>query len=388
VPWKVDTVMDQRMEFVSRRLRGERLTDLCAEFGISLKTGKKFYARYRQLGPAALADQSRRPHQSPRRTVAETAERLIEARRAHPTWGPHKLKTILERQHGIKLPAPSTIGDILKRHGLVEPRRRRRTAPPRLGGLRLALAPNEVWCTDYKGQFRMRSSAYCYPLTVTDQFSRFILGCDGFHRIDADEAKGAFTEVFRKYGLPKMMRTDNGPPFASTGLAGLSELSVWWMRLHIELERIDPGKPQQNGCHERMHRTLKRETTRPPGKNLLQQQERFDLFVDEFNYRRPHQGIEQRFPSDLYRPSLRPFPESLPEPEYPLHDDLLTIHRCGHLYVSGRSYFISRALAHQPVGLREEDDGRWLITFLDLDLGHIDLQRRQFIPINALPPQS
>jgi len=388
LPWKVDSVMDQRMEFVSRRLRGERLTDLCAEFGISLKTGKKFCARYRQLGAAALVDQSRRPHHSPRQTAAETAELLVQTRRTHPTWGPHKLKAMLERQQGIKLPAPSTIGDILKRHGLVEDRKRRRCAPPRATGLRAATGPNEVWCADYKGQFRMGSGAYCYPLTMTDLYSRFIVACDGFSRIDGDDAQSAFTEAFRKYGLPQVLRTDNGAPFASTGLAGLTSLSAWCTRLGIELERIDPGKPQQNGCHERMHRTLKRETTRPAGKNLLQQQERFDTFVDEFNHRRPHQALQQQFPADWYVPSPRRFPERLPEPEYPLHDDTLVLHRCGHLHFGRRSYFVSKALAHQPVGVREEEDGRWLVSFLHLDLGHIDVQTHDFVPMDALPPQS
>lgn len=388
MPWKVDTVMDQRMEFVSRRLRGERLTDLCAEFGISEKTGKKFMARYRDEGARGLHDQSRRPHSSPRRTAEAVTTLLVEARRAHPTWGPHKLKAMLERQHSTKLPAPSTIGDILKRHGLVEPRKRRRCVPPRPTRLREATAPNDIWCIDYKGQFRMGKGGHCYPLTMTDQHTRFLLVCDAFSRISADEAQASCTDVFRRYGLPVVLRSDNGAPFASTGLAGLSTLSVWWLRLGIELERIDPGKPQQNGRHERMHRTLKRETARPAGLNLLQQQERFDRFIDEFNRRRPHQAIDLRCPADLYVPSTRPFPERLVDPEYPTHDDSLLVHRCGHIYVGRRSYSLSRALAHQVVGLREEDDGRWLVSFLHLDLGYIDAQRREFVPMDALPPQS
>ena len=388
MPWKEGTIMDQRIEFVSRRLRGERLTDLCAEFGISEKTGKKFMARYRELGAGGLADQSRRPRSSPSRTPEAMTELIVAARRAHPTWGPHKVKAILERQHSTKLPAPSTIGDILKRHGLVEPRKRRRCAP-RPTPLADAAAPNDVWCIDYKGEFRLhRSSSYCHPLTLSDQFSRYLLGCDGFSRISTDDAQEACTDAFRRYGLPIWMRSDNGPPFASTALAGLSTLSVWWLRLGIKLQRIEPGKPQQNGRHERMHRTLKRETTRPPAPNLLQQQERFDDFVDEYNHRRPHQALDMRTPAELYAPSSRAFPVRLDDPEYPLHDDALTVHRCGHIQVGRRSYFLTKALAHQIVGIREEDDGRWLVSFLAADLGHIDLQLRQFVPIELLPPQS
>jgi transposase InsO family protein len=313
---------------------------------------------------------------------------LVEARRAHPTWGPHKLKAMLERQHSTSLPAPSTIGDILKRHGLVEPRKRRRCAPPRATRLREATAPNDIWCVDYKGQFRMGKGGHCYPLTLTDQHTRYLLSCEAFSRISTDEAQAACTDAFRRYGLPEVIRSDNGAPFASTGLAGLSTLSVWWLRLGITLERIDPGKPQQNGRHERMHRTLKRETARPARANLLQQQERFDHFVDEFNLRRPHQALGLRCPADLYVPSTRPFPEQLEDPEYPTHDDALAVHRCGHVFIGGRSYFLTRALAHQVVGVREEDDGRWLVSFLALDLGHIDLQLRAFVPMEALPPQS
>ena len=387
MPWKVGTVMDQRIEFVSRRLRGERLTDLCAEFGISEKTGKKFMARYRELGPTGLEDQSRRPRSSPRRTSDATTELVVEARRAHPTWGPHKIKAVLERQHSTRLPAPSTIGDILKRHGLVEPRKRRRSAP-RPMPLADATAPNDVWCIDYKGEFRLHgSSSYCHPLTLTDQFSRYLLGCDGFSRISTEDAQEACTDVFRRHGLPLWMRSDNGPPFASTALAGLSTLSVWWLRLGIKLQRIEPGKPQQNGRHERMHRTLKHETTRPSAPNLLQQQQRFDDFVDEYNHRRPHQALDMRMPADVYVSSPRPFPEKLEELDYPLHDDALVVHRCGHIYVGGRSYFLTRALAHQLVGIREEDDRRWLVSFLDLDLGYIDLQLQEFLPMEPLPLQ-
>lgn len=373
MPWKGQTPVDLRMEFMSRLNRGEKMTDLCVEYGVSRKTGQKLKQRYEQLGVLGLVDQSRAPKHIPHKTPPEVVELLAAERRQHPTWGPKKLKEVLEERLGHVLPASSTIGDILVRQGLTERRRTRPRHRPQPTGLRQAEAPNDVWCIDYKGQFRLGHASYCYPLTVTDQFSRYILGCDGMANIDEDQARESLEMIFREYGLPSVMRSDNGVPFASIGLRGLSKLSVYWLRLGIVPERIRPAHPQENGRHERMHRTLKRETTRPPRTNLLQQQEAFDAFVDEFNRERPHEGIDMKRPAELYTASLRPYPERLPDVDYSTYDDVLKVASNGGIRMALRkSIHLSSALAGEYVGIREEDDGRWIVSFMHLELGHIE----------------
>ena len=325
MPWKARKPVDLRMEMMVRLSNGEKLTDLCREYGISRKTGEKFKKRFREQGPTGLEDQRRAPKFIPHKTPAELVAVLIAERRLHPTWGPKKLKDILERRLERPLPAPSTIGDILVEHGLVVPRRKRRRHVPSPTGHREATAPNEVWCIDYKGQFRLGDGTHCYPLTVTDQFSRYIVGCEGMGAISDEAARDVCEELFRTFGVPAVMHSDNGVPFACTGLAGLTKLSAYWLRLGITLERSRPAHPQDNGRHERMHRTLKAETTRPARNNLLQQQERFDQFVDEFNTQRPHEGIDMKRPADLYIPSAQKHPEFLPDPDYSTYDDVLRV---------------------------------------------------------------
>ena len=388
MPWKTSRPVDLKLEFVRRLKAGERMTDLCVEYGIHRQTGYEVQARYEAGGVEALLPRSRAPRHIPHRTPSELVELIIAGRKAHPTWGPKILKGILEKQHDVRLPAPSTIGDILKRAGLVDGTKRQRSrARPLPTGLREAKAPNDLWCADYKGQFRLGDSSYCYPLTMTDQLSRKILCCDAMPAIDEDQACESSLQTFRRYGLPWAMRTDNGGPFASTALARLTRLSVLWLRLGIELERITPGEPQENGRHERMHRTLKLETARPPGANILQQQERFDRFVAEFNGVRPHQALGLKPPDAIYEPSTRPLPEKLPSPEYPLHDDVGIVTQSGVLAFARRErYYLCPALAGQEVGLRELDDGRWLVTFVQLDLGYINRKTRKFETIAATPP--
>ena len=362
------------------------MSDLCREYEISRKTGHKVWKRYRVLGAAGLADQSRAPKQIPHRTTGEAVEAILAMRARYPTWGPKKLKQVLEAELGHVFPAPSTIGDVLRKHGLVTQCRQRPRHVSRPTGLQQARSANDVWCADYKGQFRLGDGSYCYPLTITDQHSRFILACEGMGAIREEQAREVFEDVFRERGLPVVVRTDNGTPFATTGLAGLSKLSVYWRLLGVGHERIRPAHPEENGRHERMHRTLKLETTRPARANLLQQQERFDSFLAVFNAKRPHEALDMRPPADVYTCSTRPYPSALPEPSYPFHDDALYVSKTGFLRILARgSVYISAALAGQLVGIREEIDGRWLVSFLDLNLGHVS-QDRSFVPF-ALPPQ-
>lgn len=358
---------------MKRVMKGETVAQLCREFGISRKTGDKFKQRYKRFGEAGLRDLSRAPKVIPHRTPPEVVALLIEEKKRHPSWGPKKVKNVLEVRLHCELPAVSTIGDILERAGLVAKRSRRRLVPPRPTTLREALAPNDVWCIDYKGQFRLGDRSLCYPLTVTDQRSRFLLGCEAMAAIFDEEARESCEEIFRRYGLPKAMRSDNGIPFASNGLANLTRLSAYWLQLGIELERIRPAHPEENGQHERMHRTLKFETTRPPRSNLLQQQERFDEFIDEFNNDRPHEAIGMKRPAQLYRASPRKLPPVLPDLTYPQHDDMLVVGRGGYVDFRRRRTYLSAALANQTLGIREELSGRWLVTFATRDLGYLDI---------------
>jgi transposase InsO family protein len=384
MPWKVQDAMNLKREFVRRLEAGERMSDLCREYGISRETGYTLQRRFSVEGEGGLVPRSRAPKHSRNRASPEVVELVLRARRRHPTWGPRKLKKALERQHRTTLPATSTIGGWLKSHGLVEPRRRPKTVPQRMFHLREATQPNSLWCIDYKGDFRLGDGSRCYPLTLTDQFSRFVLTCDGMASIDGEAALESTLHAFRRYGLPEMIRSDNGAPFASAlGLAGLSRLAAAWMRLGIRLERIDPGHPEQNPRHERMHKTLKQDTTRPAAANLLAQQERFDRWVEEFNTVRPHEGIDDRVPTDLYLPSTRRFTGVFPAPSYPLHDDIAVVYSNGHLRVGRHHFFLSGALAGQPIGIREQDDDRWLLTFMDLDLGHLEPRTGKFSPMST-----
>lgn len=390
--WKESSVVNERMGFITRLNAGERMSDLCLHYGISRKTGYKFKERFEQLGLIGLGDQSRAPIRS-RRLRGPVADLVLELRRKHPTWGPRKLVEVLRRLHpGIPLPGTTAVGSLLYREGLVTPQRRRNRVPSFPDHLTQAASANEVWCADYKGQFRLGNANYCYPLTVSDDATRFLIGIDAFERINCEEARIAFEEAFMKYGLPKVIRTDNGAPFASCGLFGLTRLSVFWIKQGIRPERIKSGEPQQNGRHERMHRTLKAETTRPAARNLLQQQERFDCFVETYNNVRPHEALGMTTPVTVYQPSSRIFiAKAL---DYPLHDDVVKVDRSGHTNVirrRGGSFFVSGALAGERIGIRELEDETWLLTFAGIDLGVYDAQSHFFqqadIPVSA-PPET
>jgi transposase InsO family protein len=384
MPWKVSHLMSERMDLVLRLEKGERMTDLCQELGISRKTGYKFWERYQAQGLRGLEDASRAPKRVACKTSREVEQVLVRARKAHPHWGGRKLKAVLERNEQTKLPSAGTIAAVLKRNGLVVARKRRRRPSAYEGALSQAEAPNEVWGVDYKGQFRLGNGQYCYPLTATDLCSRYLLTTEALDSTDEASAREVFEQVFQEYGLPVVIRSDNGTPFASQGLWGLTKLSAWWLRLGIKHQRTEPAHPEQNGCHERMHRTMKAETTRPARHNSLQQQERFDEFRQEFNEERPHEALQMRRPGEVYRPSERRFPANLPDVSYPLHDDVLRVGRNGHIRLPrGRQVFLSYALADQPVGLREQDDGRWLVTFMTLNLGSYEPRTGSFEPTIA-----
>jgi putative transposase len=355
---------------MERLAQGERMVDLCREYGISRKTGSKFKARFDRLGVAGLTDQSRAPHVIPHKTPPEVMALILDERRAHPTWGARKIKAVLEHRLGRPMPSHGAIERALGKAGLLKHRRKRRPdhrAQPT--NLREVSAINQVWAIDYKGQFRLGDRTRCYPLTITDLHSRYILACEGMAAISDEETREVCEEVFRTWGLPKAIRSDNGAPFASIGLGGLTRLSAYFLRLGIQLERIRPAHPQENGRHERMHRTLKAETTRPARKNLLQQQECFDNWVNEFNQERPHEAIGMKRPAEVFEPSTTPLPNPLPELDYPNHDDAIRVSRWGYIRIAGiGSIRLTLALAGEHVGIREQDDGRYLVSFAGVDL--------------------
>jgi len=374
--------MDERMRFVIRLKDGESMAALCREFQISRKTGYKIFERYEECGLEGLSDRTRRPFRYANQLPAQVEAAIVAARRERPSWGARKIRERLLRRlpHGVKIPATSTIHAVLDRHGLIARAIRRRT---RTQGTALSegLNPNDLWCTDYKGEFMLGNRRYCYPLTTTDHASRFLLLCEGMESNAEMPAFTAFECLFKERGLPRAIRSDNGVPFASpNGLFNLSKLSVWWLRLGISIERIKPGHPQQNGRHERMHLTLKQEATRPPGANLLQQQAKFDLFLEDYNQHRPHEALGMKCPAQLYTPSPRPY-LGIPEPHYPFHDRTLLVTSCGRICLYRKKINLSTALAGQAVGLKEVDSGIWLVSFMEYDLGYIDLEEKTLQPL-------
>jgi transposase InsO family protein len=389
MPWKECSVMDERLRFVARLLEGEPMTELCREFGISRKTGYKIFDRYKEDGPVALSDRSRRPVRYANQLPEQVERLVVSSKREKPNWGARKIRELLVRRLAgdIRIPAISTIHAVLDRHGLVKhPRVRRNRATGT--ALSPGLVPNDLWCVDFKGEFKLGNGKYCYPLTVTDHASRFLLECEALESNREVPVIASFERLFIERGLPSAIRSDNGVPFASpNGLYNLSKLSVWWLRLGINIERIKPGTPTQNARHERMHLTLKQETTRPPGMNIIQQQERFDAFRQEFNTERPHQGINMKCPGELYAPSTKPY-AGLPEINYPFHDKEGLVTCCGRICMHRKKINISTVLAGQKVGLKEVDDGIWLVSFLTYDLGYIDLEQKTLQTLdNPLGPR-
>ena len=380
MPWNECKPMDERLRFIGRLLDGEKMAGLCREFGISRVTGYKILNRYRECGVDALNDRSRRPYRQANKLPFQVERTILGVKRKYPDWGARKIRDKLIRAFSmIKPPAISTVHAVLDRHGLVTRRKRRRY---KAQGTQLVAAhdPNGLWCADFKGEFMLGNKQYCYPLTITDYRSRYLLTCEGLSSTRSVFAFSVFESAFKEFGLPGAIRTDNGTPFASgNALFGLSKLSVWWLRLGIQIQRIKPGHPEQNGRHERMHLTLKKEATKPASFNFLQQQERFDRFIQIYNNERPHQALKGAYPGDLYTPSPRLYSPP-PEPEYPYHDRTVRVTRCGRICIGRRKINLSQVFAGQSVGIREVDHHIWLVSFMQYDLGFFDQDEARVEP--------
>ena len=381
MPWRECHVMDERLRFVARLLDGEQMAGRCEEFGISRKTGYKIYRRYRDCGAYGLTDRSRRPYRHATQLPMAVEKWIVRLKKEYPGWGAPKIRERLRRRcPELHCPAISTVHAVLDRHGLVTHKRRRRY---RAEGTPLSrpTEPNALWCADYKGEFMLADRQYCYPLTVTDFASRYVITCDALSTTKEMYAFSVFERAFKDFGLPRAIRTDNGIPFSSaTALYGLSRLSVWWLRLGIEIERIKPGHPEQNGRHERMHLTLKTEATKPAAANVLQQQARFDAFIERFNHERPHQALGMKVPGELYTRSPRLY-QGLGDLAYPFHDWTATVTTCGRICWKRRKINVSQVFAGQNVGVKQVSDRVWLVTFLQYDLGYFDDETCRLEPI-------
>jgi putative transposase len=378
MPWAQTDTVSERFRFVTAlRKRKTTFQSLCAAFGIAPKTGYKWLHQFEAAGPAGLEDRSRRPKSNSRAIATDVAERLVQLRLDEPTYGPKKLVAWLEQNEpGWDLPAPSTVGELLKRRGLVQPRKKRHHQPPRTEPLRHADRPNAVWGMDYKGWFRLGDGTRCDPLTITDAYSRYLLICragkTGQGQGVGATVWAALVDTFREYGMPDAIRVDNGQPWAAPkGELGITKLSVNIVKAGIRLERIRPGKPQDNGRHERFHLTLLQETVRPPAQNMHAQQRRFDEFQWKYNKQRPHEALGQRPPETVYVRSARPFPAEIEEPEYPPSYELTVPWKNGKIRFRGAEYFVSMALYDQIIGLIEVEEGCFAVRFCNLLLGHI-----------------
>jgi putative transposase len=364
--------MDERLRFVARLLDGEKMAALCREFDVSRKTGYKIFQRYKDCGLEGLTDRSRRPYRQANQLPLQIEKLIVQLKREQPSWGAPKIREKLGRRYSdIQIPAISTVHAVLDRHGLVKHGRQRRY---KAQGTTLSkpTQPNHLWCADYKGEFMLADKRYCYPLTISDFASRYLLSCEALSTTQEIYAFTVFERVFKQFGLPQAIRTDNGVPFASPhALFGLSKLAVWWLRLGIQIERIKPGHPEQNGRHERIHLTLKREATKPAAQNFLQQQAKFDAFIDCYNNERPHQALAMKYPAELYHRSPRPY-RGLSELDYPFHDRTITVTQCGRICIGRRKINLSTVFAGQNVGVKEISDKIWLVSFMQYDLGFFD----------------
>lgn len=375
--------MSERIQMISEYESGEHtVSELAEYYEVSRKTVYKWIERFEALGWEGLKDQSRAPRHHPNAIGADIQRALLELKASKPFWGAPKLRHKLLGRVGLeRCPAESTISEILRRHGLSARRKRKARATPSEQPLAHCQQPNQVWSADFKGWFRTGNGKRCTPLTISDGHSRFLLCCQGLGEATGDvSVKPLFIQTFREYGLPKAIRTDNGPPFASLGLGGLSPLAVWWVRLGIGLERIEPGAPQQNGRHERMHRTLKEATTQPAARTLAAQQERFDSFRHEYNEERPHEALGQATPASVYEPSVREYPPRLPNQRgYPEDWEKRSVRQNGEIKWQGGCIYLSQSLAGQEIGLKPVGEGRWAVYFETLPLGVLDERKKRLV---------
>ncbi len=389
VPWKNASSEAEQIRFIERwESGGETFVDLCRAFGVSRKTGYKRVQRFQSWGWDGLSDLSRAPRRHPNQTERAVVERLIMARQEHPTWGPKKLVAWLkDRESSIPWPAPSTVGDLLDRAGLVRRRKRRRRTAPWSQPFVQAEQPNDLWCIDFKGWFRTGNGVRVNPLTVEDASSRYLLACHGLRQPRGSQVRPVLERAFREYGLPWSIRTDNGVPFASVGLGGLSALSVWWVKLGILPERIEPGHPEQNGRLERLHKTLKAETASPPQATWQRQERAFQTFRSNYNEERPHEALGQQPPARHYQPSVRPYPRRVDSPEYETGMTVRRVRTNGEIKWQGQRVYLSEALCGEPVGLMPQDDRYWTIHFGPLQIGLLDsyANRTLHTPTLVLP---
>jgi putative transposase len=374
VPWKEIRIVDDRIRFIAAIQQDPKgnFARLCRSFGIHRSKGYKWLQRYREFGPSGLDDRKPIARQCPHRTSDEVVDRIVAMRKEHPHDGPKKLRVrLLRLDPTLALPAASTIGEILERYGLIRPRRARLRVPPHPSPLEPCQHPNDVWCVDFKGHFAVGNGARCHPLTITDGASRYLIKCEALTEPKDEPVRRHFELAFREFGLPDRIRSDNGPPFATKAIGGLSRLSVWWIRLGILPERIEPGHPEQNGRHERMHRTLKQHVASDPQVTLADQQRSLDRFRHDYNQDRPHEALGQTPPAAHYEPSLRPMPDRLREPEYGEALVMRRIDQSGRLQWKGHVLLVSRLLSGQPVGLEQVDDDEWELYFGALLIGTV-----------------
>ena len=386
MPWKETCVIDEKIKFVAEALdETESMKDLCAAYGISRKTGYKWLERYKSEGVSGLCNKSRAPYTHPNAMKKSVKKEILTIKRKYKNWGPKKIRAVLEKNAAGEIPAASTIGSYLKIEGLVRVKRRRRRAVPTKAPLARAIKENDVWCADFKGHFKTEDGSRCNPLTITDQYSRFLLACKHTNKMNLEETKKVFEMAFGEYGLPLVMRTDNGLPFASTNRYGLSKLSFWWIRLGIYPERIEPGRPDQNGRHERMHRTLKQDVANPPASSILAQQNKFDEFKQMYNFERPHEAIKMLTPSDLYSKSNRIFTENLSQPEYPDHMKVYKIRKRGNFVMKGKNIFVSECLHNECVGIEQLSEDQSAIWYCNYELGILNHRTWSIKPIFCKP---
>jgi putative transposase len=379
--WKASSAMDERLRFIVDYERDEEsMTALCERYQVSRETGYVWLRRYRQSGLDGLHDLDRAPGRHPNQTAVQIEQAVLSLREAHMAWGPRKLKRILERdQPAGRWPATSTMGEIVKRAGLVIPRKKRRRTEPYTQPLAHAAESNRVWCADFKGWFRSQDGSRIDPLTITDAYSRYLLRCQAVEKTNTERVRAVFEAAFGEYGLPERIRTDNGAPFASSAVGGLSRLSVWWIKLGIRPERIQAGHPEQNGRHERMHRTLKQEVRL--AEDWRTQQRELDRFLQDYNHVRPHEALGDQTPAAVYEPSPRPYPRREPELVYPETMQVRRVQAHGHFHWKKQDIFLSEVLWGEPIGVEQEQDGTCTIYFADLPLACMDPATGKLIPL-------